>query len=135
MADSTYIGLREGRVYLALMAIYMLIYVTRDNGFGIDFINYYGNDLLFIPILMSSIKIAVRIFNIPIDIGKKEVLIAVIYTSVVFEWVLPSIGTNFVSDPIDVMAYTIGGLSYYLVIHRTQIDGEVEQLHKTNDLK
>jgi hypothetical protein len=26
-------------------------------------------------------------------------------------------------------------LSYYLVIHRTQIDGEVEQLHKTNDLK
>ena len=47
-----------------------------------------------------------------------EVAIAVVYSSVVFEWLLPNEGTNFVSDVLDIVAYIFGALLYMFIISK-----------------
>ncbi len=49
------------------------------------------------------------------------VLFAVVYFSVVFEWLLPQFSTRFTSDPLDALMYALGALFFYIVIQPTSV--------------
>jgi len=99
-----------------MVFLYLLIRWARSINFGPELLHFYGGDLLFIPILMTSTKIAKWLFKFPFEVNKVQVVIAFIYASVTFEWLLPIAGTNFVSDPFDILAYAMGALIYVYII-------------------
>ena len=116
MAHRTDIGIKERRLFLLMIFLYLAIRYVRSISFGPEFMHSYGGDILFIPILMTSIKIVRQLFNFSFTVDKMQVAIAVVYSSVVFEWLLPNEGTNFVHDPWDIAAYAFGALLYIFVI-------------------
>ncbi|MCZ4409211.1 hypothetical protein O3Q51_10340 [Cryomorphaceae bacterium 1068] len=118
MAHSTDIGIRERRFFLLMIFLYLAIRWIRAIHFGPEFLHFYGGDILFVPILMTSVKIVKWLFNFSFNVNKLEVAIAVVYSCVVFEWLLPNEGTNFVSDPLDIAAYIFGALLYVFFISK-----------------
>lgn len=122
MAHRSDIRIKERKVFLLLIFLYLVFRWFRANEMGPEVMHSYGADLLFVPILMTSMKIVRFIFNFSFAIGKKEVAIAVLYSAIVFEWLLPKQGTNFVSDPFDILSYSVGALVYVLVIARDTTD-------------
>ncbi|HKL40633.1 MAG TPA: hypothetical protein VJ894_08140 [Cryomorphaceae bacterium] len=105
-----------------MIFLYLAIRYVRSISAGPEFMHSYGGDVLFIPILMTSIKIVRQLFNFSFTVDKMQVAIAVVYSSAVFEWLLPNEGTNFVSDPLDIAAYTLGALLYIFVISPNSSD-------------
>lgn len=133
MAHRSDIGIRERRFFLVMIFLYLTIRWIRAIHFGPEALHFYGGDILFIPILMTSVKIVKSLFNFSFAINKKEVAIAVVYSSIMFEWLLPNEGTNFVSDPFDILAYTIGALIYVFIIAREPI-GQRQEDHTVKKL-
>ncbi|MGB6037232.1 MAG: hypothetical protein WBG42_13245 [Cryomorphaceae bacterium] len=105
-----------------MIFLYLAIRWIRAIHVGPEFLHFYGGDILFVPILMTSVKIVKWLFNFSFRVDKIEVAIAVVYSSIVFEWLLPNEGTNFVSDPFDIVAYTIGALLYVFLISKDSRD-------------
>jgi hypothetical protein len=101
-----------------MIFFYLTIRWIRAIHFGPEFLHFYGGDILFVPILMTSVKIVKWLFDFSFRVNKIEVAIAVVYSSVVFEWLLPNEGTNFVSDPFDIVAYAFGALLYVFYISK-----------------
>jgi hypothetical protein len=122
MAHRTNIGIKERRFFLLMIFLYLVIRWMRSVHFGPEFLHFYGGDILFVPILMTSVKIVKWLFNFSFGVNKIEVAIAVVYSSIVFEWLLPNEGTNFVGDPFDILAYTFGALFYVLIISQGSSD-------------
>jgi len=114
MVNRINIGVKERRAFLAMMALYFVFLGVVGNDSVL--IESYGTDILFIPMLMISIKIVRWIFDLSFPVGKKEVLFSVLYAAAVFEWILPALSENYVADPFDVLAYFLGGTIYVLFI-------------------
>jgi hypothetical protein len=114
MVNRIDIGLKERRAFLGMMALYFVFLGVLRNESGI--IQSYGTDILFIPMLMVSIKIVRWLFDLSFPLGKKEVLFSVLYAAAVFEWILPALSENYVGDPFDVLAYFLGGTFYVVFI-------------------
>ena len=129
MAHRSDIGVRERKYFLSLVFIYLTIRWLGSADLGPELLHFYGGDFLFIPILMTSVKIVKSLFNFSFKVDKIKVVVAVIYTSVVFEWLLPNEGTNFVSDPFDIVAYAFGGLLYiYFISKDTALNNQINSL-------
>lgn len=105
-----------------MIFLYLALRYVRSISVGPEFMHSYGGDVLFIPILMTSIKIVRQLFNFSFPVDKMQVAVAVVYSSVVFEWLLPNEGTNFVSDSLDIACYVLGALLYIFVISPNSLD-------------
>jgi hypothetical protein len=116
MAHRFDIGMKECRLFLFLVFFYFAFRLMNSLEVSPEIIRSYGCDLLFIPILMTSLKIVRSLFQFSFSVSTKEVVIALVYTSMVFEWLLPDEGTNFVGDPFDIAAYATGAVFYLIYI-------------------
>lgn len=88
---------------------------------------FYLKDLIFVPIMLTAIKISAELFFRPISVGTKEVIIAVVYAVFVFEWLLPlRQGMEFALDWIDILSYSLGGM-VYLMFFKSGITDELEK--------
>ena len=112
MADRIDIGLRERIFFITFVFAYLSLRLLESGGLGIEFTDGHFSDLFFIPLLMTSVKIYRWLFNLSFRMGKKEVLIAVVYSVIVFELLLPTISESYVRDFFDVLAYFLGGVFY-----------------------
>ena len=121
MAHRFDIGVKERRLFLLMVWFYLSFRLMNSLLIGPELIRFYGSDFLFIPILMTSIKIIRSLFQFSFDVNTKEVVIAVVYASVVFEWLLPKQGTNFVSDLYDILAYCLGAIFYLTFVQSDRI--------------
>lgn len=107
---------RMGRwILVVLMVTYWTILMMKPSHAALwEFASFYLTDLLCLPILLSLTLILVRRwFRGRVEyLTLAQVVFVWLYLSVVFEWVLPSLSTRYVSDPLDVMYYAIGGLVF-----------------------
>lgn len=97
------------------MWVYLTLHALKELELLPRLFIFYGKDFITVPILVVSVKIVRDIFDLNFSIGKKEVIIAVLYLSIVFEWILPKFSMNFVSDIGDIVAYSLGGILYYML--------------------
>ena len=67
--------------------------------------------VLYLTKSLLSIKIKKRTAKLSF----LKILVAVIYFSVIFEWLLPLYSMDYTSDLLDVFMYAIGGLVFYLI--------------------
>ncbi len=95
---------------------------------GAGFFHSYFNDLWLIPCALPVVlwlhhKLGLRDNNEPP--GLSEIVPHLIFWSVLFEWIGPKIVTHTTSDPVDVLAYTIGAITAGLWWQRARWLGRV----------
>ncbi|MCA1762090.1 MAG: hypothetical protein ABR574_02765 [Cryomorphaceae bacterium] len=105
---------QKGVFLLAMSAIYFVLHFMQHRELGNEIIRFYGKDFILVPILLSGVGLASRFLNKPILIGTKEVILAVVYCSVVFEGILPVFRSNLTADYVDVICYAAGGLMWHM---------------------
>jgi len=119
MADRTHIGLNERLFFLTSMAAYFLLLSFQEFEIGYEWMRYYAKDLLFVPLLLTAIKISMNLLGTSVVMDTKKVVIAVIYAAVVFEFIVPlSRGMVFEVDLVDILAYAMGGILWSLFFLR-----------------
>jgi hypothetical protein len=132
MVDCAHIGLRERLFFLAGMSLYFVLHFFQESAMGPEWMRFYLKDLLFIPILLTAVKVTFLYFNVHFTPRTKEVVVAVIYSLVVFEWMVPKIrGIEFVPDVVDMLAYGLGGLLWFIL----QTERDAPALESENQLK
>lgn len=100
--------------------LFILIYLINqllDKTYKSDFLNYYLNDCLAVPIVLQLVLISFQLIynNVNIYLGKDKILYTVIYISIFFELFLPYFSEKFAGDWRDVMMYCLGGFTFYLL--------------------
>ena len=81
---------------------------------GLRLLDNYLLDLLCMPIVLEICAFSMRlIFGRPMQISKAQVVIAVLYTSLWFEVILPKQRTGFYGDAIDVFLYALGAFAWF----------------------
>lgn len=84
---------------------------------GIPFIDYYLNDLLAVPVVMNLVRIVMCAIyrTYTFTIRAWMVAFVVVYMSTYFELVLPQKSAIYTADWLDVIFYTLGGISYFFL--------------------
>ncbi len=103
--------------FVAIMLCYFLVrYIRIDVDSPAHFVEYYLTDLLFVPAMSLFALIFVRLLKMSakIKISPLLILTQVLLVSLYFEVYLPKI-TSYVSDPIDILMYVLGGFIFFLI--------------------
>lgn len=80
-----------------------------------DWINFYVNDFLCMPIVLSLCLVVLRIIKkdetlyVPLIV----VLALTVYFSLYFEWLMPQLNTRYTSDVMDVVLYFISATIFF----------------------
>ncbi len=125
--------MRQARGYglVAMMALYFVVHHAQKFGWGSEIFRFYTKDLLLIPIVLSATTIIFKLLKKRFYPGNKEITAAVIYATILFEFVLPNFGMGFVMDPIDILCYALGGLAFRLIFK----DFHLIELNITNKIQ
>ena len=110
----------QNRAFLLAAGLYALNLGFKQTGASVPLLQYYLNDLLCMPLVLTLTLFLQRTFTFrdPSHVFTKyQVMIAVLYYSVGFEVVLPQILPRYTADPLDVLAYALGGWFFYLFIN------------------
>ena len=136
MHMSVAIGYCRDRVFLVSLLGYCLnkagllsYHVTGDRFFSCHF-----NDLLLVPVLLPMVLLASRVINVrkhdnPPSI--LEVAIGVSVWSLAFEYVGPRFFGLGTADPLDALAYAVGGGISWLIWNKGQPLNSVDGAHLT----
>lgn len=95
----------------ASIAFWANQYLEKSLGIIVPFYHAYGDDLMAMPVVFGICLQLMRWFHplkSELTFSKKQLLIGLIYFSVVFELVLPRLSTAYTADPLDVLCYSIG---------------------------
>ncbi|TVR38631.1 MAG: hypothetical protein EA392_09150 [Cryomorphaceae bacterium] len=107
-----------GRVLFAvMMVLYAMLYLLRVLDVYIPVVSDYLADLLALPVILTIsrfLMIKFKVVNPSFEINLWMVLLTATYVSLVFEWWLPPRSERYTSDLVDVMAYFLGAIAYYL---------------------
>lgn len=88
----------------------------------IPFAHSYLDDLLAIPVILGiTLQIYRKIHprKETFSFTKTQILVAVIYVSVVFELILRKFSNTYTSDIYDVACYTFGAIYFYFLINQS----------------
>jgi hypothetical protein len=110
-------------VFAGLAAIYVALYILKQMGIYMKYISDYAADLICVPLVLSVIHfIMVKFGMIKTQFEFTPAMIAfcVLMFGLAFEWFLPMKSANFTADPIDFVAYILGGFAYFIFrkLHR-----------------
>ena len=104
-------------VFAGLAAIYVVLYFIKQTGFYLKYISDYAADLLCVPIVLSVVHFVMVKFGViktHFEFTPTMIAFCVLLFGLAFEWFLPMKSTNFTADPIDFVAYILGGLAYFI---------------------
>lgn len=108
------------RAFLLAAGLYALHFALGKSGFSAPLLQFYLNDLLCMPLVLTLTLFLQRAFTFR-DPGhvftKYQVGIAVLYYSLGFEVILPLFMPRYTADPLDVLAYALGGWYFYLFVN------------------
>jgi hypothetical protein len=104
------------------MALFMFIYVINKaciikiaDGPIRKFCKYYLSDLLCLLVVLPCIEILLIIINKEITDFRRILLISAA-CAFVWEGMIPLVNPSSVSDPVDVLCYIIGGITYWWLL-------------------
>lgn len=108
---------------MGLIMIFVANQLFENLGGKVYFLYSYLDDLIFFPIILSTILIIEQFFrhNWSYIIPFTHVLSAFLIFSLLLELVFPKFSERFTADPIDVLAYFIGSVFYYLFLNKPRI--------------
>lgn len=101
-------------VFLASVFLTAANAALERTGHPLPFLHAYLDDLVCFPVVLSLALAFLRSFVTAADyrLSKAHIVLAVVYFSFLFEWLLPRISGNYTSDPLDVLAYAAGAFVF-----------------------
>ena len=116
-------ALLKNKLFLIFTFLFLVNYLL-EKGFGIfiPFIHAYLDDLLCMPVVLKiTLALPHRLINTkPYRLSGKQIIFAVAYFSIVFEVVLPKLNEKHTADVLDVFAYALGAILFYLYMNNVQ---------------
>jgi hypothetical protein len=112
----------QNRAFQLAAGLYALHLGLEKSGFSVLLLKYYLNDLLCMPLVLTLTLFLQRTFTFrnPSHVFTKyQVGLAVLYYSLGFEVILPLFMSRYTADPLDVLAYALGGWYFYFYINVT----------------
>jgi len=84
-----------------------------------DWLRFYLDDLLCLPILLTVALFAMRFFYGPqVRFSFYHVVFVVLYVALAFEVVFPQFMPRYTADVVDVGLYAVGGLIFYFFLNK-----------------
>lgn len=106
--------------YLILFAFLLNRYYFKPT--GNVFLDGWLNDLFCLPILLELSQISMQlVVRKNYTLSKFQLIISIVYCSILFEYFLPRNYPAFYADPIDILCYIIGGLFWFFILNKYQI--------------
>jgi hypothetical protein len=99
--------------------VYFAAHHAQRFGWGPEVFRFYAKDLLLVPLLLCASILVMSVLKKSFKPGTKELVVTVLYVTLVFEIILPIFGTNFVTDLVDILCYALGALFYKLFLRDT----------------
>ena len=105
-------------LYFTMVFIALTIYTMQRLNLSLPtIVNNYGNDLLYLPLVLGAIEFLIR--RLKRDSSFKLSLGFVIFLacaySIYFEYYLPKANARYTADWIDVFLYLVGGIGYFFI--------------------
>ncbi|NIF04224.1 hypothetical protein F3J23_02120 [Chryseobacterium sp. Tr-659] len=101
--------------FLLGLAAWAVIIFLRKNGIYIPFINNHFTDCITVPMYCYLIEYIMNsLLGYQWKPDLKFVLTSILYLSFLFEVLCPMLSERFTGDILDVLAYGLGGMIYYL---------------------
>lgn len=93
--------------------------IIERMGYIIPYINSYLDDLACFPVILTLALAFLRTISglKEYRLSKGQVIMAVIYFSIMFEGVLPALSVRYTRDPFDIIAYAAGALLFSRAIN------------------
>jgi hypothetical protein len=107
--------------YLPVLVFVINQFLQRILHLILPILHSYLDDLLAIPVILGiTLQIYQKIHpqRQAFSFTPTQILVAVLYVSVVFEWVLPQYSTTYTADLLDVVCYLLGAGYFYFFINR-----------------
>lgn len=98
--------------------VYLGIFIAKKMETTLPFfVQCYLADLLAIPLVLGLTNYLLKKYTSKPDfrLSPAKVLVACIYFSILFEWILPSFSSVYTADIFDVLCYFLGGGIYLWV--------------------
>jgi len=95
--------------------IYTVFFIAKSKGVTFHpIIQGYFSDFLALPLMLGVILLAMKAYtkDPTYQLSVAKVVVAFLYISIVFEWILPLYREHFHSDVWDVVAYGMGALLF-----------------------
>ncbi|MGY6561206.1 MAG: hypothetical protein ACXITV_03805 [Luteibaculaceae bacterium] len=116
------------RFFIAYLFVVLLTLVVYAGKYGFYFMplmaQFYLADFLFLPFTLPAIRFAIEQifskFKIAFVYTIWHILVAVAMASWYFEFYLPSVNTRYVFDPMDIVAYFLGGILVLIFLNPTK---------------
>jgi hypothetical protein len=131
-------NLLKKRILLFPLWFHLILFVFLINRYylrptGNIFLDGWLNDLLCLPILLELVQLSMRfIVAKNYVLSKFQLIVSIVYCSLLFEYFLPIQSAAFYSDPIDVICYTIGGLLWNFILNKDQIKNSKNGFRKSH---
>ena len=112
-------------VFVAIFLLHQLV----QKGFGVDvpFVHEYLDPTLSIPIMLGLWQLERRYLFGRARLTLLETVVGTLFLMLIFEFVFPLLSTDFTADPWDLVAYSLGGLLYWLFVNNAPaVAGEAQ---------
>jgi hypothetical protein len=120
----------KNKIFISSVILFLLHqFLQKGLNNNIPIIHEYLDDLLCMPVVLTLTLFAFRKFvvkNEMFSFSLGQVVWAVIYFSIIFEIALPYFSSQYTSDPVDVIAYSIGAFVFYKKINPSKTIVECE---------
>ncbi len=103
---------------LTMVGVYLGLHFMQHHGLGPEVLRFYGKDFLAVPLLLEAVGITAQLLGKPVALKYGQVLLAAIYMSLVFEWLLPRYADQYFGDWLDVVAYAAGATLYCIYLRK-----------------
>ena len=93
------------------MAFWINQYLEKSLEIFLPLYHSYGDDLMAMPVVFGvclQIMRWIHPMKTELTFTKKQLLIGLIYFSIVFELILPKLSKAYTADPLDLLCYMIG---------------------------
>jgi len=92
---------------------YLVLLMAKKTGVYFPLISDYAADFICIPLTLLGVELFLTFIpEINFRINRSAIMVAVIYFSLVFEWIMPRFSHDYTADVWDVVCYLAGGVIF-----------------------
>lgn len=111
------------KYFLAYCLSWLVVHGLRRLNVPVNLLNDHVTDFVFVPVVAHLTLFVMRRYilrNMSFYLPLSYLLFIAVYSSLVFEWLLPLHSPRYTADRMDVIAYFAGALFYYF-IHQPRV--------------
>lgn len=103
-------------LFIISILVALSIYIAQRLHLALpNWISFYVNDFLCMPIALSLCLVVVRRIktSTTLYLPMTAIFFLTVYFAIHFEWLMPKLSTRYTFDIIDIMLYSLGSLLFF----------------------